>query len=920
MLLTRNFRHYRFSSIIIVLCFFLTLFISTNLPIWIDNQQATFIKVNAREITFHFKLYTSSHLYPNHTLDEELEANSAVKSVISTEHRYYHSIIGSKNSTLDYIQSLPYNSFSGISSFTFSNASFIELNSRMGLNRSSPLNGNEIIINFLTAQRWNLSTGDKFFIAKNSTVIHTPEGTIGSEDPVELSFTVVGILEDSFSDPLFNFIFHDFVHSGRGIRSNVPFVIVSNEMAVALSEAFETGWNHGSHYSYILLDETVIQYEDLKESINQLYAAEFRIQELVGRENTQPYLSHLAIYELMKTYSALMLLQLLFSLLIIPSLVIAFIVLLKASQFWFSARHSELQILYRRGMSEKEVSRQIKGELNQFLMTGFFLAGIGTLAYSWAFEQNVMNSLLMFLLLGVLLMFFFWQLIKSRFMDFSIAEEKPEWKMKKQHYLIIAIGLLPLVLELANIFSLLQIGFLATLEQTIAPLYPFLIILTPLFGLYGSGLLVFAILSFNADRISHKIRSRFILQDISRNATEIFQIIVLLSLSLTIALGPVVANDMIADYDRRQLEASYGAEFTTGFLSSIGNYTVIKENLDLIDSLNWAVVMELEGQIHRDTANGASFDAKILLASDNYFQVLMPACKDRLLGNLQETFESSRKIAFLQQKTLESEFFEYSNFIDILFVDLYYEEEFNPVQHTFGGSFSYIPGAFVGFRGYTPPFVDPSIFGSYQQNNIIFAHLIDEYLTTDITSLEPSYVNFLFDLSNAGESDVVIDQIQHVVGVSLERFSETLELDVYGKQPQTRVLQALFLILSYFNLALVILFLLVFFQSYLLQRRLELGIFRARGYSKSQIYRLLTGEFLLVIIGGIIWSVIHLFLYGLSIANYAIYNKLFPPRILLQHETILSFSFLFLVLILLGIIRPLLLYRHKLPYLLQRRT
>jgi len=476
---------------------------------------------------------------------------------------------------------------------------------------------------------------------------------------------------------------------------------------------------------------------------------------------------------------------------------------------------------------------------------------------------------------------------------------------------------------LVNFLTLFGFDLFRGINEIIQPFSLAIVIFTPIFSIYGTGILFFYLFQRYLSRIQNRVFQSFQVQDITRNSGEILHVALLLSLGLMVSFGPIIASDMVKIHDQQQIQAYYGAEYSTGFIYGPGNYLEIKTKLDALDNLDWSVVVESEGRIN--LLNGPISYVKIFVASDNFFQMLMPEVES--YTKIQDEFESSPKNAFIQKSCLNKEFYKrnkksFDNFY--LSLGYSYDEKDLSNRDIFvnAGTFDIIPGAYIGDYGYVPPLGNPLHSYRYSRFDItIFTHLTDKFQNISFGSDYPEkLINFIFEFSKISDlqRNKTIQKVENILGVPIKDNYEEIK-KTYGNQIEVTILVNLFSIIGMFNLLLVSIFLLVFIQSFLQKRKGELGVIRARGGTKITVYKLIASEMLIIILGGIIWSFSHVFLYSSSIVNGMIRNNLFPPGFFISIESIFFLLVILIILNLIGLIRPLLLFKQKVLEMIQRR-
>lgn len=913
MLITQNLRNYPRISLLLIVTLVLTFTMVTSLLTSLENNQQSFIEKEIDKIPFHFSIEVYDVLHPNNSIDLTIMQHPAVNQVLVREKNSFYAITGQKQNPSDLSQNysdMALN-FMFIKFYCTTNTSFLELRSNLGLNHSKQLSGNEAIINTYAAQKWNVTIGEQFYL------IQTTENR-----SVIRNYTVVDIIKGSYFETTTDWLnFESGVWKAPTEVSNYPMILVSPAQMRETKKSFVS--RSSDRYSInVELIDSVIDSLDLRGSVTRIRSFSESVLAQVQINGEFQYRPH-AIWELNDLIMSVQTIYFWNILLLIPSFALVGILLINLIQFWVTSRKSELDVLYRRGMDQQSIIRLIRKEIIQFALLSLVIHLFLIIIVYSILNFNLTQLIPLTLIVDLSLLTILWIFTKSRLINpsFEKTDLKLSVSLHKRHYIIIGLGIIPVGVGIINSLALTNIGILLSIQILFEPLITPILILGPLFGLYGFGLLLFLLFRRLSLILLQKRSIPYVFQDLIRNDKQIFQIFLVLSLGLTLSLGPVLANDMITDHDQRQLQAYFGASYTTGFVSTIGNYTVIKENLDKIDDLGWAAILSLDGTIA--LSSGPSSGAKIYLISEDYFKVLMPDQQTKIPKSIRTEFESNTNIGFIQKDSLQSDFLKNKKFIESFIIEAYdYSdlEESNPKMMVhYGGSIDYLPGGYIGPSGYLPPFGQEWMYYNPVQHDIVvFARFTPSFESIIGVSEMNTPINFLFDLSNSTDHHETVESVQNIIGVPIQQFSSSTIGDTLLGVTMNTIARSCVL-LGVFNGLFLVIFLNISFNGYLLQRKEEFGIFRAKGMDKRKILQIMIIELLIIIFGGVLWSFFHTLIYAAAIARIAVLNDMFQLRFIIGFNSFILLLVITIGLVVIGVIRPIILSRQNITHLLQRR-
>ena len=932
--LIRNLRHYPFHVILFISVFFVTFFVATFVPVWIDNQQGNFISTQINSLPYDVYLNIPGHLN-NNNYDNNAQNFSIIKKALFIETM---TIIGATVNNLNSSNSLIGNGYSSLrmNIISLSNNTFTDIKTLLNTSLLEPLQNNEILIDSFTSQQLHLKVGDNVLL---STYIYDSTSRQLSISKNISTFKVGGIF--LFSDDLLKTIYpYNYLYYSSE-QSNSFFIVSNSKMEEIASKKINSNGVYfvyigiSAYLTYNLANSTLIDKTSVQQSIQNVDLMNKEMNILLGGTNYNSYDSPL-VEQLINIFNEIVKLQIFFLIVLIPPMILAILIVDYCSKSWIEVRKPELFVFYTKGNNIRNILQYIQNDLFQLALIGYITCGlIEYILFSWL-QWDISNTLLLYIIIGLFFLIIYRFYLSKRGLtitpkmivnqdsqnskDNYFDSDNEFWSLKLRHYILIFLGTIPILLQIIDFLAIQYGGIFNLLENAIGSYNAIILIFAPIFSFYGATFFLFFALHKLYPKFKSKIptvlKNNFF-EDLTRNKREIFHMFIFFALAITFILGPIYANDIILNQDQRQLQAFYGTDYSTGFITSTFNITTLSKELNSVQNVQWSLAIETTGAV---ALLNSQRPVLLIYVTSNYFNIVN---NSPLSHNTIEKFLQSPQSALYTQ-TADNDIglqpIPDSKVPKNIIISYYdYQENLKTLNLSKSGTFTYLPGIYIGPNGYEAP------YGTYY-NSVSWSMAIFTHLPTNYVLSSNDLINLFFTINQENKT-AIINQLENITRVpintnrdpSTHEFMRPIGSNTSGIELVTLAFESMIL-LSILDIILLIIFLLIFMQKYIFQRRYELGIFRARGYTQFQIYKLICYQILLIVITGTLWGILNGILYSLTIATNIIANNLIPIVFYLSNNTIMITLILIIVFIFVGSVRSLLIYKHSILYYLNRRV
>lgn len=919
------------------------------IAMWLDNQQTTVLSNELEKLPYHVEMDKSGYLVNNSNMDMILANNPAVESYFIHERAQINQMyfINSEfyipNTIITHEEIA-----SGVYCLSLSHNSLKTESNRFGIHDIEKLEANQVIIDRTFADKWQISEGDDISMVKAIFLYGNETGSyfnLGYKFP---QLKVKAIVESTLIKVFASFLYSNVEDYGWNydLYDNIePLILVSNELFYSIMNYFSQGptsdpINHFSiYYNYeisiqLKYDASIFDTSNIPETITQYSTITKDIKVQLGITSLYNYYYQDPIYEsLNRIYYNTGSLQFYFIGFLIPTLFISYFIFSYLGKNWFIIRKKELNTLYRIGYTERELVNHFKNDLKEILNIATVFSIPILMVVIIEFDFTFINGFLLYAIVGVFLFLLFRYYIRKMKVEFDKGKVFGEnsssitgahnqtWiTFSKTNVIILFLGLSSFVIQINNFLAIEFSGIFSAINQIFSPIFPLLLILSPLFALYASLLVLFWFLSKYKSvyqKYIAKIVQMSLIDDLIRNKKEIFQFMMFLSLGLMVTIGPLIGANSLDAQDQRSLKTYYGSQYTTTELNGYYNLTDVSQKLNAINDIKWTVVVVTNVYISSPYSGG--YDSPFYLLKDNYFDVVYQDTipNDVNVGEFTKSEKSVYYIHVRSNRNYNADD-EAPNIFQVTYGHFSDNDQYDG-QFLNLGEIQYVPGAFINYNGYSLPYqIDTGI---WSERLLLVGHLTSEYQLG-----ESDQIKFMFTGENNHQiSNTTLAQISDILGTEVvdhwdqdnQRFNLPPYL-VYSEQKLIIIRYQVSQLLGILNFFLLALFIITFIVFYISSRKVEIGVLRVKGYSSRETYILLVSQLLLVGFFAFIWSFFHTLIYGLNFAQIGIRNNRIPLSIAITNSTWVLVLGIVLVACLIFIITPFTIYRKKILELMTR--
>ena len=940
MTLLTDLRTYKFYTFQIILLFTILFISITLIPFYIENQQSFLIGDKLQNLPYddmvqNYDISNLSYYIPT------IKQNKDVSFVqfFSSLQYYQFEVKNPQGFVYNTSESVPYR---GLNLISFDNESFSTLQKNNAININHSLSDNEIIIDSITANELQVIKGDNISFTGSTWVSLGSNSYTTVKDNKSFIFTIVDIVDDLFTNSKFNFL----IYSNFQNQPRYSLFGIINENMISMLFSREA-----PSYSYVLRQTLIVKYRFQTYSsdylVNQytyykLKSIQFQsILKPDYQPNLYDYYNSPSLELITNALQDLASLQIYFLLLQIPLTIILFSITSYLISYWLDARKKELFVLYKSGASITTISENIKRNINFFLFLGIVLSGIIITSVAFILNIGIESVLLLFIIFGIIYICFVQIYLYRLPIDRKTIDIKLQKPLEETEY-VQSRGNMKKNFLMVLGCSIIAISFLIFFSSQFFLLKPdpiintFVFILTPLVGIYGSTRLLFWIVDKNSSRIkkhSFSFFFGFILEDLLRNKDEIFRLFLFLTLAFTFIFGPIIANDTINANTQTQLQILYGSDYSTGFYSNSFNYSYIKSQLDAIPDISWTLILKTNANVNmtQQASNNSiqlqpqldflAYGSVISLyfIDSNYLQTINPKTP-----NLIDSLNLLNKNTFIYNfytGTYPSSYFGTAIIPNLLTLDYSFNLTSKTNKLINKGEIDHVPGAFLSGEGFLPPYSSKPWYQIPPELSL-FTKLTDSSFIID----NNYKINFLFKFKGNDITETLSELypiLNHKININKDN-----KTNLYNYPPDD--------LSSYQNLAfirnnvtvfaltiitiLIGIFLILFANKFLFVRQHELGIFRTKGYSTYFIFKLLSIEFLFVLVTASIWSFIQAVLFSFTIAVGAIVSTAVPISFAISIGSIEMITGTIIIFIILVILISTKLMKSKIDQLLDTRA
>ncbi len=945
----KNYKMYSF-FIIIILTVFLTF--SCLIPIYIDNQQSKLIDSTITNVPYDQAFVVKQSLFlqsdsPNFLKNTSLITKHFEFSFFTAYNIFY-------DQKVNYTKRYSWNDIIATSYLfmTFSNNTIKNYLSLLSLPSFNQPKNNGIIVDQTFATKYNLTVNSSFYLLHLITdpnIVNQPKNSNSNNDKVlEISGTPVNVTISKILPHLSNF--------GYLFITNFPtFISLSNNL---IDNSFGSGEPY--YKMFVTYNSSLIDNSNINNAITDVKKLSLSIEARLGTDYFPNFNTNTIFFDnsinsfdnnilqsrLTNLESQLASLQFYFLLFQIPSIIISFFLLSFIVKFWTRLKKEEYIILFKSGFTIHDIEKSIKNEFKQFLYLSFFLSFFTILGLSFLINGDTLNNNIITILQLVVdfliyfILFRFLTIDVSEFHKFLISrtekenfeiQEKYGIKIRRTHYILFALGAFTLVVNFTNFLQI--IGFseslIGSINNFFSPFQILILIFTPVFGLFTATVLLMFLFTKIGEYVKKKYHSRFssiIFEDLARNKSELFHLFLLFAISFTIILGPLMAYNLIDNYDQAQMAIYYGSHYSTDFYTSNFSIDTINKELNDITNLQWSLIIKTQGNADYFSSvynNYLSAINDIYFIYGNYTGTIVKNLKPNNFDfNL---FNESSSNPMFYSYVKSSYFQGYDSGIPNYMISTFnYNNTQQNVSVTLNdqNNLAYLPGVFTGQNGYVLPFQSSSAYQySSYQNNIILYDKLPENIQIITQNFQ---VKFLFNIIGPNINST-INEIESLLNrnvytnydVANHKFIQNGLLPVSTNITDSILVQVInFSLLGSF--ILIIFALLVFFSNYMFLRKRELGIYRSKGMSKLGTYKLIVLELCFATGVSLIWGLLNAILYSSSIFNLSYPQQIIQITYSLHESTILVIFLIVLISFTLLFLTTLKILNYKMIVLLKR--
>ena len=929
--LLKNIRYYKYYSlfVLIILVSFLTT--SCLIPIYIDNQQSQVINSAITSVPYDESYSISDTLFTKADSPTFLDNSSLISN------HFEYSYFSTYNTKIDTELNLTKrydrpDQFSYVF-MSFSNNTINHYLDTLGLPTFSQPSNIVIII--------DEDFGSIFYLTVNVSIfffILEPDPALESQQTNGVN--IFEISSTPVKAKIGAIIPHTTNYGGAMFISNYQ---TFTNFSSNLSDQYQSNFVYNK--LFVTFNHTLIDDSSINNAINSVNELSLSFKARLGDNtiNSQGYniffdneFNYQVLYsELTAVENQFYAEQVFFILFQIPSIIISFFLLNFMIKFWTRLKKEEYITLFKSGLSIKDIQQNIKHEFRSFVLISIFITFILVFVISNIFYYDVANNILLILLqllFNFILILIIFQLIKVEIGDqnkfFNNQKEKDPLnkdfytKLRKSRFfsLIFIIGIFFLGSMLINLLGFFGFStdLITNIKNFLLPFNILLIIFTPIIGLFSISIALFEITRKLVNLGKKKAGRRYsslVIQDLSRNLFEIFQIFLMFTIVFTIIIGPILGYSLINSYDQQQLSEYYGGHYSTQYYTGTYNLTDLVQSLNVIPDSTWFLVLKTDGTINSLPNYASSYFSNtqdIYFITGNYLGVidnsLLPAnVKPDSFNN---SVNRNTYYTFLESQGLQTSNYELPQILDINYI-------YNNSQQTFSAflpdqnEISYLPGIYTGENGYQLPFQQSPSKVITNSKLIIFAKL-----PSTIQTITPDFqLNFIFNFkgSNANVNQALAEKVlNHKIYLNFDKSTNEY---VYNTQTGIVTDQLTEILLNIVRLSLIgsniliSMMLVVFSNNYIFERTREIGIFLSRGMSRLNAFKLVIIQLIIICGFAIIWGFLNSIAFSILIFNYGYQQQVvllsftICQNILIIIAEIIMISFIILIISSIKILR-----------------